>query len=268
MSPTERLKTFAFAILLLAVGHTQAQQKIVRMPAPINHPSINTSAPFISMDGKSLLFMSDNTDGSVPTVFYSTSTDEVNWKEPVLLPKTINNRLNYLRGYSLSPDGKLLFITSTKGGGAGGYDLYFCEQKGAFWSDPVPVGIPVNSKANEGSPTLSTDGTQIYFMRCEKMDQAGASGCRIFMSTRRLTTSPWTDPVELPPNVNTGNSQTPRIMSDSESLIFSSDQIPGKGGMDLYITRRDGEKWTNPVPLDFVNTPNNNQFVSATSTGH
>lgn len=259
--------TVTAAVVVIFVAHAAAQQKVVRMPAPVNHPSINASSPFISLDGKSLLFISDNTDGNVPTVFYTSSADEINWKEPVKLPAMVNNRLNHLRGFGISPDGKQIFITSTKGGGVGGYDLYISDQRGAYWSDPVPFGIPVNSKANEASPSMTADGMQIYFMRCEKMDANSASGCKIFMSSRRTVTSQWTEPVELPANINTGNSQTPRIMGDGETLIFASDKLPGKGGMDLFVTRRDGDSWSAPVPLEFVNTPGNNQFISATSTG-
>src|SRR5688572_10986694 len=206
--------TLVTILVLFASCHATAQQKVVKMPAPVNHPAINATAPFISFDGKALLFISDNTEGKVPAVFFTSSVDEVNWKDPVMLPKTVNNRLNYLRGFSLSPDGKQMFIASTKGGGAGGYDIYYSDQRGAFWSDPATIGVPVNSKANDASPTLTADGTQMYFMRCERMDANNASGCKILMSSRRSATGQWGEPVELPPNINTGNSQTPRIMSD------------------------------------------------------
>jgi hypothetical protein len=262
-----RSGTLIRVMLLLVVCRAAAQQKIVRMPPPVNHPAINTSSPFISFDGKGLLFISDNTDGNVPAVFYTSSPDEVNWKAPVILPRTINNKLNYLRGFSLSPDGKRIFITSTKNGGVGGYDIYYSDQRGAYWSDPQPIGLPINSVGNDASPTVTADGLQLYFMRCEKMDPSSGSGCKILMSTRRTPTTQWTEPVALPPNINTGNSQTPRIMSDGETLIFASDKFPGKGGMDLFLTRREGDTWSEPIALEFVNTPGNNQFVSATSTG-
>jgi hypothetical protein len=35
----------------------------------------------------------------------------------------------------------------------------------------------------------------------------------------------------------------------------------------LYLTRWDGQAWSSPVPLDFVNTSADDQFVSATSQG-
>jgi WD40-like Beta Propeller Repeat len=255
------------SLFLVATTTGMSQSKINHYSAPINHPSINVSSPYISLEGNSILFVSDNAEDNVLTVFHSVKPDGVNWKEPVALPKTLNARLNFLRGFGLSPDGKQVIVSSTKGGGLGGYDLYLSDQKGAFWSDPVNVGQPVNSKENEACPSLTTDGTTMYFMRCTRMDASKAAGCRLMMTTRKSPGNPWQQPVELPPSINTGNTQTPRIMGDGESLIFSSDQMGGKGGMDLFITKRSGTTWSKPTPLDFVNTPEDDQYVSATSLG-
>jgi hypothetical protein len=267
MMLTRTLPFLPTLCLLLFIAQASAQQKIVRMPQPVNHPSVNNWSPFISLDGNSLLYMADNAEDNIPSVFFTSTADGATWKEPVIMPKSVNSKLNFLRGFALSADGKKMFITSTKGGGLGGYDLYASDQAGAYWSEPANVGQPVNSIGNEGAPSLSTDGLELYFMRCEKMDYQHASGCKIWISTRRTPTSHWTDPAELPAHINTGNSQTPRIMGDGETLIFSSDKLPGKGGMDLFLTRREGDNWSEPVPLDFVNTSADNQFVSATSTG-
>ena len=259
---------FSIPVLLtLCVTVCAAQNKINRYNAPINHPGIKVSSPYVNLEGNSMLFVSDNAEDNVLTVFYTTKPDGVNWKEPAPLPKTLNGRLNFLRGFGLSPDGRQTFIATTKGGGLGGYDLYVSDLKGTYWSEPMNVGQPVNSKENEASASITTDGTTMYFMRCAKMDYEKASGCRIMMATKKPTDTRWQPPVELPANINTGNSQTPRIMGDGESLIFSSDQMGGKGGMDLFITKKSGTDWSKPVPLDFVNTEKDDQYVSANSLG-
>lgn len=255
------------AIVCGLPGTTLAQNKINRFGAPINHPSINVSSPYVNLEGNSMLFVSDNAEDNVLTVFYSTKPDGVNWKEPVALPKTLNGRLNFLRGFGLSSDGRQLFISTTKGGGLGGYDIYSSDLKGTYWSEPLNVGQPVNSKENEACASLTTDGNTMYFMRCTKMDAGSASGCKIMVATKRPQDTRWQTPVELPANINTGNSQAPRIMGDGESLIFSSDKMGGKGGMDLFITKKSGSGWSKPVPLDFVNTADNDEFVSANSLG-
>jgi hypothetical protein len=253
---------FAFSTIVC-----EAQNKINHFGLPINHPSINVSSPYMSLEGNSMLFVSDNAEDNVLTLFYSAKPDGVNWKEPVALPKTLNGRLNFLRGFSLSPDGRQVYISTTKGGGLGGYDIYVADMKGAFWTDPTNVGQPVNSTENEACASVTTDGTTMYFMRCTKMDANSASGCRIMMATRKPNDVRWQPPVELPATINTGNSQAPRIMGDSESLIFSSDKMGGKGKMDLFITKKSGNTWSKPVPLDFVNTPEDDEYVSANSLG-
>jgi hypothetical protein len=235
--------------------------------APVNHPSINVSSPYVSLEGNSMLFLSDNTEDNALTIFWTTKSDGVNWKQPVALPKTLNGKLNFLSGFALSADGRQAYVSTTKGGGLGGYDIYMAELKGTYWGEPTNVGQPVNSKENEACPSVTTENTTMYFMRCTKMDASKASGCRIFVSTRRTPADRWQSPTELPANINTGNSQAPRIMSDGESLIFSSDQMGGKGGMDLFITKKTGTTWSKPVPLDFINTERDDQFVSANSLG-
>ncbi len=232
----------------------------------LNHPAINNYAPYISLDGNSMVYVADLGEDHALTMAYSVRQG-VNWKDPATLPKWIDNRLNFLKGFALSPDGKTIYISNQKSNGMGGFDLYASNQKGSTWEEPVNMLLPANSKSNEACPSLSLDGATFYYMRCDKMDFSTASGCRILMMTRKPN-GQWDNPVELPDYINTGNSQTPRIMGDGEMLIFSSDRLlPNKGGMDLYYTRFQQGAWTRPLPLDFANTTGDDQYVSATSAG-
>lgn len=261
------MKTYfltAIGIFLAGAGYSQANVR--KLPMTINHPAINVSAPFMSLDGSTLVFISDYAEANQLTIFY-TQRQGADWKEPVAMPKHINNRLNYLRGYSLSPDGKTIYITSIKSGGVGGYDIWQGSLKANSWGELENMYLPINSKGHEGCATFTPDGTTIYFMRCEKMDVNKAENCKL-MVAKKTTGGRWGEPAELPPHINTGNSQTPRIMADAETLIFSSDKfLPNKGGMDLYITKLVNGNWLNPVPLDFVNTEKDDQFVSVISNG-
>lgn len=256
-------------VILLSLFHISfvvlSQAKIRRFPASINNPTINVWAPFISLDGSTLLFTSDYADDG--TLVYFSERQTGDWKQPVELPKHLNTRLNFLKGYSLSPEGKIIYLTSIKSGGVGGYDMWYSEQKGNSWSELNNLFAPLNSKANEGCPTFTPDGNTVYFMRCEKMNMQTATNCKIFVSTKK-NTGQWNEPVELPDHINTGNSQTPRIMADGETLIFSSDKIsPNKGGMDLYVTKLKNSMWSSPLPLDVVNTEKDDQYVSVQFNG-
>jgi len=252
-------------LLLLAHHSTRAQAKMRRLPSIINHPSLNLYAPYVSFDGDALLFVSDDGEDHALTVSYTSREND--WQTPVVLPKNLNNRLLYQNGFALSADGKTMYFTSSKSPTVGGYDIVMSELKGTTWTEPQNLLLPINSKSNEGSPSFTADGNTIYFMRCTKMDQNSADGCKLFFSTKKPN-GQWEDPKEMPSQINTGNAQTPRIMADSETLIFSSNSMAsGKGGMDLYTSKFIDGHWTNPVPMDFVNTEKDDQFVSVTALG-
>lgn len=256
---------FLFIAILIWYQPSFGQAKTRKFPSPVNHPAINVSTPFISLDGNSMIFIADNGEDNMLTINY-TSKDGVNWKEPIAMSRTVNNaKLNFLKGFALNADGKIMYLTNQKAGGIGGFDILISELKGAIWSDPVNPGTPINSKLHDGCPSVAVDGNTLYFMRCEKMDINNAENCKL-MVVKKRPTGQWEEPVELPASINTGNSQNPRIMGDSETLIFSSNKFSGnKGGMDLYMTRLTGTQWSAPVALDFANTATDDQYVSASS---
>lgn len=250
-------------ILFSQAAFTQA--KIRRLSNSINNPSINVSAPFISLDGSAILFTSDYADDG--TLVYFSQREVGDWRLPVELPKHLNTRLNFTKGYALSPDGKSIYVTSAKSGGVGGFDIWVSEQQGSSWGEVKNLFLPINTKGNEGCPSFTPDGNTLYFMRCEKMDMQKADKCKIFM-TRKKPNGQWEEPLELPAHINTGNSQTPRIGGDGETLIFSSNSLmPNKGGMDLYVTKFKAGVWSDPLPMDVVNTEKDDQYVSTQANG-
>lgn len=253
------------SLIVFPLITTLAQAKTRRLPSIINHPSLNLFAPYISLDGNALLFVSDDGEDRTLTVFYTTREND--WVEPVVLPKIVNHRLVYLRGFALSADGKKLYFTAAKSPVVGGYDIMTSDLKGTTWTEPQNLMLPINSKTNDACPSVTADGNTMYFMRCDKMDQNKADGCKLFYSKKKPN-GQWDEPKELPSNINTGNSQTPRIMADGETLIFSSNKMGStKGGMDLYVSKLINGSWSEPVSMDFVNTNQDDQFVSVAALG-
>lgn len=242
------------------------QAKTRKLSNSINHPSINLYAPYISADGNALIFISDNAEDGVLTPFYSVR-EATDWRTPQPIPKNIHTRLSFLWGYALSADGSTAYGSTMKGPGVGGFDIISSTIKGASWAEPVNFGLPINTKANEASPSFTPDGTTMVFMRCETMDQQSASGCKLFIAKKK-SNGQWDEPMELPAHINKGNSQSPRILADGETVIFASDKhSPGKGKMDLYLTRKEGSTWSAAQPLEFVNTDQDDLYVSVSSVG-
>lgn len=250
---------------LLSSFSAFTQARIRKLPQVINHPAMNLFAPFISLDEQTLLFTTDYGDENTLTVYFSVKSG-IDWTIPKAMPAYVNNRINFVYGYTLSPDGKTIFLSSLKSGGVGGYDILMGTFKQGNYTELSNPGMPINSRLNDASPTLTPDGKTMYFMRCETMNQTSCSACRIF-STAKNNLGQWGEAMALPASINTGNSQFPRIMADGETLIFSSNTMHDSKGMDLYMARLKDGIWTDPEPLTFVNTDGDDSFVSVSALG-
>lgn len=126
------------------------------------------------------------------------------------------------------------------------------------WSEPVNLGAPVNSGANEMNPALSPDALSLYFVSTRA---GGFGGADIWVSHRASIEAPWGEPVNLGPNVNgPGIDASPVVSLDGHLLFFSSDRAGGQGQNDIYVARRtdksDDLGWGPAVNLGpDVNTP-------------
>ena len=256
-----------FFLLLIDAQGLLAQSKMRKLPRNLNQYGINLFAPAVSGDGNVMVFLSDYTDSEEGlTMNFTYKLSMARWKDAQELTRLINRpTLNFMGGYNLDYEGNTLYFTSRKSGGMGGFDIWYSERSGGNWSAPLNYGAPLNSAKQDGCPSVSSDGEFMYFMRCDKMDNKNAEGCRIMYAERKGKT--WKEPQELPANINTGNSQSPRILADGESLIFASDQFGGKGALDLLITKKEGDGWSDPELLEFLNTEKNDRFVSVPSKG-
>lgn len=257
-------KTFLYIILALFSVKGFSQAKTRTLPRNINAPNYNNYYPAISGDGNSLVFMSNFTNSGESSMSYTYKLDVSTWNDPEELPRAINlNHLLFEGGYSLNFNGKTFFFTFKKSGGLGGYDIWYSKLSGGTWQGAKNMGNKINTSSHEGMPSISSSGQSLYFCRCETMNQREASGCEIIVATKNGTS--WEDVKPLPNNINSYNPQSPKIMADGETLIFSSKQ---GGSADLYLTRKSEDGvWTDPVSMDFVNSANNEQFVSVAAKG-
>jgi hypothetical protein len=97
------------------------------------------------------------------------------------------------------------------------------------WSSPVDLGPRINFCDYVASPFIADDGKTLFF-------SANRSGIvTIYVSTKGMTDTSWSEPVRLPlPINNANNSLFPFLSRDHKTFYFSSDRPGGKGGFDLY----------------------------------
>jgi hypothetical protein len=140
----------------------------VNLGATVNS-SANEIATSISPDGLQLYFMDvfgprPGGHGSSDLWVTTRATVSDPWSDPVNLGPTVNSS-SVDGAPSISADGLSLFFDSQRPGGYGGYDIWVTtrETTADDWGTPVNLGPPVNSSASESDPSISADGSTLYF---------------------------------------------------------------------------------------------------------
>ena len=122
------------------------------------------SQPTLSSDGNSIIFASDREGGYGGVDLYIINKDNNGlWSKPINLGPEINSGNNEKSPF-LHTDGKTLFFASDNFPSLGGYDIFYSRKDSLnMWSKPINIGYPINSKFNEISLFVSTDGNQAIF---------------------------------------------------------------------------------------------------------
>ncbi len=139
-------------------------------------PAVNTggweSQPCLSIDGRTLFFVSDRKDGYGGMDIWRSTLVEGRWSKPVNLGPGINTKGDEKSPF-ISFDNQTLYFASNGHVGMGGMDLFVCRRTGdTSWSEPQNLGYPINTKGDESSLIVSPDGRTAYF----SSDKFGGEG--------------------------------------------------------------------------------------------
>lgn len=128
----------------------------------------------------------------------------------------------------------------------------------AQWSDPVNLGLTVNSPFVDFTPEISKDELSLYF----SSNRPGGLGSNdLWVSRRPRVDAPWEQPVNLGSVVNSpANDGAPHLSRDGHLLYFTTNRPGGLGGNDVWMSWRDDVHddlaWNAPVNLGVgVNGP-------------
>jgi outer membrane protein OmpA-like peptidoglycan-associated protein len=249
-----RKKCFQFA---METAETSGISAYVFAPRNLGD-SINSKDseyyPALTIDGKTLIY-TRRMRGMDEDFFSSTRISE-GWSRATGLIGEINSNLNE-GAQNISQDGDLLVFTGCNfPDGFGNCDLYFSIRTKQGWSLPKNMGGRINTEAWESAPCLSPDKRELYFASSMP---GGLGGSDLYVS-RRAPNGQWGRPENMGPGINTpGNESCPFIHADNRTLYFTSNNHPGYGGDDLFLTRKqkDGQ-WGKPQNLGYpINTIEN-----------
>ncbi len=122
------------------------------------------SQPSIGSDGKTIYFASNRQGGFGGIDIWKTEImEEGVFSEPVNLGPTINTQKDDTAPF-IHPDGKTLYFASDGRPGMGGKDLYYAVLlDDGNWTEPINLGYPINTQADEINILISASGTTAYF---------------------------------------------------------------------------------------------------------
>ena len=142
----------------------------------------------------------------------------------------------------LSSDGKTLYFTrvlnNVKEDFVNRTKIYTAKSSNRSWKDItlLPFSSDDYSIAH---PSISADNKTLFFTS----DMPGGFGGKdIWMCVKNDSVN-WGAPVNLGPDINTsGDEMFPSIRQDGR-LFFSSNGLPGFGGLDIYSANKIDNKW-------------------------
>ncbi len=211
-----------------------------------------------------IIYRSDDFIGDL----YSSKLVDGFWTPPVRLNDNINTK--YWESHAcFSRTGDTLFFTSNKKGGFGGLDIYFSViGEDGEWGIPANLGPTINTRYNEETPFLTSDGKTLYFSSYGHYNMGGYD---VFYSTL-LEDGEWAVPINAGYPINTTDDDVffhpvrngtfayfPRLLEGGMGLsdiylyeIYSKThprkfQVQGILGIDNI------DKLTNPIRIAVIN---------------
>jgi len=213
---------------------------------PFNLEVINTDAteavPALSRDGHWLFFNSNRPGGlgdqDIWVSWREHVHDDLGWQPPFNLGANVNSASFDAGGSLLESDeggAPLLFFTSNRPGGPGGFDVYVSARIDETTFGPATLVPELSSPAADQRTSVRFDGHEIFFFS----NRPGSLGNDLWVSTRADVGDAWSPPVNLGPDVNSASAdQQPYIAANQQTLFFASNQANSLDTLDLYVTTR------------------------------
>jgi hypothetical protein len=247
--------TCAIACVLMSAAERAASEtarsNAVALVAPgiVSTGESETHAT-LSPDGKRLYFVKLTPDFAHWTIVVSEKTAD-RWSAPAVAP--FSGRWDDA-DLSFAPDGNTAWLISDRPDGDAGerradFDIFRMRRTGDAWSAPERVA-ELSSPTNEWFPNQVANGT-LYFGSERRDGNVGPEGTADLWRARWLGER-FDRPENLGAAVNgTGSDIEPWISSDESTLVFAAKgRADSQGSYDLYSSRRCGDAWTAPRPLE------------------
>ncbi|MBD8491238.1 OmpA family protein [Echinicola sp. CAU 1574] len=219
-----------------------------KLPVPLNEFHLQYF-PVLTADSKQILFTKrDGLDRAKHEDIFTAVWNGDEWSDPEALSPIINTMSNE-GTCTISADGNILIYTSCDAPDSyGSCDLYIAYKVNGDWQKPKNMGEKVNSRYWDSQPSLSADGSILFF----SSNRRGGYGGNDIYYTMRLKSGGWSEPINVGEVINTKYDEvSPFIYFNNELLFFASDGHMGFGGMDLYNSKISRGTFEEPQNLGY-----------------
>lgn len=217
--------------------------------------------PYLGIDANEIVFT--RKIGGQEDLYYSyRDPSSQEWLAPTPL-EGVNTEVNE-GAACISADGRVLVFCrcGDRRYSGGSCDLYYAERQRDGWSAPRSLGNAVNTAYWESHPSLSPDGTYLFF----SSDRPGGVGGRdIWIARRSSESGLWDQVINAGKAINTPlDEATPFLHPNGRTLYYASNGLPGFGGYDLFVSHRlAAREWSEPKNLGaWINNERDNMGIA------
>jgi Tol biopolymer transport system component len=152
----------------------------------------------------------------------------------------------------LSPDGTQLYFLKNSPT-FDHWTIVTTQWTGVSWTTPEVA--PFSGRWSDADPFLTEDGSKLFFISTRPVDKKTKSDTDLWMAVRTWDGA-WGVPVHLGALVNSPESEWFPTVTHDGTLYFGSERTGGKGGADIWRSRRVGGVYQAPENLgEPVNSP-------------
>ncbi|HET9487133.1 MAG TPA: OmpA family protein [Chryseosolibacter sp.] len=239
-------------------------------------PNVNSKfeevSPNISSDGRTLYFgrkYSPENVGGVRDkgdIWESHTSDGVTWSRSKNLGEPINTSMtNNL--VSVSTDNNTFLFHINDG-------FAFRHRTATGWSPLQDLGIRFKNESDFLEASLSPDGKALLFvakLKANAFYRVGQKERDIYVCVKK-SDGTWSSPIHTGKVLNSpGDEYSPFLSADNKTLYFASNGRPGYGHVDIFMSRRltDGwTQWSEPVNLGLgINTVGFDAYYTLPASG-
>ncbi len=198
---------------------------VKNLGTPINSKDHEATVSLSHNGQKLFIYKDDRGDGNI----YESTVINNDWSRP----KKLSINTKYWEPHAcLSPDEKTIYYVSNRPGGLGGTDIYKSKiLPNGEWGPAENLGSNVNTKYDEESPFMLSDGKTLYFSS-KGFDSMG--GYDVFTTTLDSTDN-FSKAVNLGFPINTTKDDVFYFpTTDPNVIYYSSAKKGGYGDMDIY----------------------------------